>query len=113
LRASDADAALNIDGDLIALQPAEYDCDVLRFRRLPAKNTEAVGANRCAVSWIAARGFTLVDAPLFDDWVRPLKSRAQSGYLQVLDRLATQARSRQAWPDAIGHVQRIVHLDPI
>lgn len=114
LRASDADAALNIDGDLIALQPAEYDCDVLRFRRLATESTEnswreAVALYRGSL----LEGFTLGDAPLFDEWVRLEEATHNRVYLQALDRLATQAESRQAWLDAIDYVQRIVHLDPL
>ncbi|HTP09580.1 MAG TPA: AAA family ATPase [Anaerolineae bacterium] len=114
LRACDADAALNSDGDLIALQPAEYDCDILRFRQLATENAED--------SWREAvvlyrgsllEGFTLGDAPLFDEWVRFEEATLNRIYLQTLARLATQAESRQAWLDAIDYVQRIVHLDPL
>jgi DNA-binding SARP family transcriptional activator len=114
LRLGDAAAVLSIDGDLIALQPAEYDCDVLRFRRLATENTESSWREAVALyRGSLFEGFTLVDAPLFDDWVRLEEATLNRAYLQLLDRLATQAESRQAWLDAIGHVQRMVHLDPL
>ncbi len=114
LRLSGTDLALSGDGDLIALQPAEYDCDVIRFRQLAAELSESSLSEAAALyRGPLLEGFTLPDAPLFDEWVRQEESELSRTYLQVLDRLARWAESRQAWLDAVGYVQRIVQLDPL
>lgn len=65
LRASGVDAVLNIAEDLIALQPGEYDCDVLRFRQLATENTESSWSEAVALyRGSLLEGFTLLDAPI-------------------------------------------------
>src|SRR5512136_1643486 len=60
LRLSDADKVLHIDGDLIALQPAAYDCDVLRFRQLASASTESSWSEAVALyRGSLLEGFTL------------------------------------------------------
>ncbi len=114
LRPGNAEAALISDGELVALRSTEYDCDVIRFRRLVTEQderalNEAVGLYRGAL----LEGFSLGDAPLFDEWVRFEESTLSRACLQALDRLADWAEARQAWTEAIGYVQRIVQLDPL
>lgn len=114
LRLTDADAALIGDGDLILLRPTEYDCDVVRFRQLVAENGEPALSEAVALyRGPLLEGFALIDAPLFDDWVRFEESALSRSYLQALDRLASRAESRQAWSEAIGYVQQIVQLEPL
>lgn len=114
LRSSGVEVALNIDGDLIALQLSEYDCDVLRFRQLATENTESRWREAVVLyRGSLLEGFTLGDAPLFDEWVRLEEAALNRLYVQMLDHLTAQAESRQAWLDAIDYIQRIVHLDPL
>ncbi len=114
LRQGAADTALMGDGELISLQPAEYECDVIRFRQLltegsPSALNEAVSLYRAQL----LEGFALADAPLFEDWVRFEEAALNRSYVDALDRLAASAESRQAWSEAIGYVQRIVQIDPL
>ena len=114
LRLVGVEETLAGEGELISLRSAEYECDVIRFRELIAEHTES--ALREAVAWHRGpflAGFTLADAPLFEEWVRFEETALNRTYLEALDRLAAWAESRQAWSEAIGYVQRIVQLDPL
>jgi DNA-binding SARP family transcriptional activator len=114
LRQGGADKALSGDGESIVLRPAEYKCDVIRFRQLVAEASEGSLSEAAALyRGSLLEGFTLGDAPLFDEWFRLEESALSRTYLQVLDQLAARAESRQAWPDAISYVQQIVQLDPL
>src|SRR5512136_1518070 len=64
LRPGGADTALSGDGELIALRPAEYDCDVIRFRRLAAETSESSVSEAAALyRGSLLEGFTLQNAP--------------------------------------------------
>ncbi len=59
------------------------------------------------------QGFTLADAPLFEEWMRFAESELSSAYFSALQRLAARAERREAWAEAISYAQRIVQLDPL
>ncbi len=114
LRPHHAETALISDGELVALRPGECDCDVIRFRELAATAGES-GLSEAVALYHGSllEGFSLTDAPLFDEWLRLEESSLSRDYVQALDHLATWSESRQAWLDAIGYVQRMVQLDPL
>jgi DNA-binding SARP family transcriptional activator/predicted ATPase len=114
LQARGVDAPLLIEGDLISFQPGEETCDVLRFRRLLAANSEralieAVSLYRSPL----LQGFTLTDASLFDEWVRFEERELREAYLGALQHLTELAESRQSWGEAAQYLQRVAHADPL
>ena len=113
LQTIQAEKILIGDGELLSLDPAFYECDVLAFRRLLTLNDEAALSQ--AVQYYRGpflQGFTLTDAPEFDDWMQIENIRLNQACFQILDRLTTWAASRQAWPLAIGYLQKMIQIDP-
>jgi DNA-binding SARP family transcriptional activator len=114
LRAGGAERALVEDGDLLRLEIAGDASDVTRFRRLLAEASEPALAEATALyRGPLLQGFSLADAPAFEEWVRFAEAELSQGYLNALGQLATRAEERQDWDAAIGHVQRIVQDDPL
>jgi len=114
LHTKGADEVLISAGERISLKLDEYACDVTSFRRLLAEGSESALAQ--AVSLYRGpllQGFTLAEAPLFEEWVRFEESALRQSYLAALQQLASWAESREAWNEAIHYVQRIVQLDPL
>ncbi len=114
LHAKGADEVLLSAGERISLTLDEYVCDVTAFRRLLAEGSESALAQ--AVSLYRGpllQGFTLAEAPLFEEWVRFEASALRQSYLAALQQLASWAESREAWNEAIHYMQRIVQLDPL
>jgi DNA-binding SARP family transcriptional activator/predicted ATPase len=114
LQARGAEAALLGDGELVSLQPDETACDVVRFRRLIADGSEAALDEAISLyHGVFLQGFTLDDAPLFEEWMRFEQAALRRAYLDALQRLAASAEGRQAWDAAIGYLQRLVQLEPL
>jgi len=109
-----AEEALISDGELLSLDPAYYECDVIEFHRLLAQGTEqaltqAVALNKGSL----LQGFSVPAAPVFEDWMQAESARLNHASLDVLNRLAIWAESREAWMDAIRHAQQILQIDPL
>ena len=114
LHTKGADEMLAGDCDVVYLQLADDACDVTYFRRLLAKGSESDLAE--AVSLYQGpllQGFSLLDAPLFDEWVRCEEITLHQTYLVTLQRLASWAENRQSWEEAIAYLQRAVQLEPL
>ena len=112
LGGSPVEELLISDGELLSLDPDSYECDALAFRRLLSSNEEVALAQ--AVEFYRGpflQGFTLTDAPGFDDWMQIENTRLSQACFQALDRLTTLAESRAAWALAIGHVQKMIEID--
>src|SRR5690242_20033848 len=108
------------EGDTICLKLAEDACDVTRFRRLLewGQNDSSDGA-ACLEQAVALyggpllQGFSVSDAPLFEEWVRTEEAALRQGYIDALQRLLSLAESREAWNEAVAYAQRIVQADPL
>ena len=114
LNAKGASEALVGDGNLVFLRLDEQACDIHRFDQLLTEGGEE--ALTRAVSLYHGpllQGFTLSDAPVFEEWVRFEEDRLQHAYLGALQQLASLAEARQSWEEAIDYVQRMVKLDPL
>jgi DNA-binding SARP family transcriptional activator len=109
-----ADETLAGDSDIVYLKLDDDACDVTYFRRLLAKGSESALAEAVALyQGPLLQGFSLTDAPLFEDWVRCEEIQLRHAYLVTLQRLVSWAENRQAWEEAIAYLQRIVQLDPL
>src|SRR6266550_1145196 len=114
LHAKGADEALAGDGDQVYLKLDVDACDIAHFRRLLAEGSESALVE--AISLYRGpllQGFTLTDAPLFEEWVRFEEMDSRQAYAGALQQLAARAEQRQAWDEAITYMQRIVQLDAL
>ncbi len=114
LHAKGAGEMLAGDGDQVYLKLDVDACDIAHFRRLLAEGSESALFE--AISLYRGpllQGFTLTDAPLFEEWVRFEEMALRQAYAGALQRLAAWAEQRQAWDEAITYVQRIVQLDAL
>ncbi len=114
LHAKGIDAVLVADGDIVSLKLDEQACDVTCFRRLLAVGSESALVQAVTLyHGPLLQGFTIVDAPLFEEWLRTEEYELQQAYLIALQRLTALAESRAEWHEAITYIQRIVQLDPL
>ncbi|HEV2579373.1 MAG TPA: AAA family ATPase [Ktedonobacteraceae bacterium] len=114
LHAQGADEALVGDGDMISLRLNDDACDVLTFRRLFAQNSEQALARAVTLyHGPFLQGFTVTDAPLFEEWLRFEQDELAQVYLTMSQRLASWAEQRQDWSEVIANLQRIVQVEPL
>jgi DNA-binding SARP family transcriptional activator/tetratricopeptide (TPR) repeat protein len=114
LQASGAGAALIGEGDLLGLKPDAYECDVIELRRLLLEGSESSLARAVTLyrgSFL--QGFTLADAPVFEDWVQLEQTQLSQSCLDALDSLSTAAESRHEWGAALGYTQQMILIDPL
>jgi DNA-binding SARP family transcriptional activator len=109
-----ADEILVSNGEFLCLQPNIYDCDLLEFYRLLAMEDEQ--SFRQAVSLYRGsmlQGFSLAQAPMFEEWVRTERAQLDQNCSDALDCLTNWAESREEWPSAIGFLQQRIRIDPL
>jgi DNA-binding SARP family transcriptional activator/lipopolysaccharide biosynthesis regulator YciM len=107
-------AQLVTGGDKIYLDIQDGQCDVRVFRALLSQKTEQAHAE--AVSLYRGpllEGFTLTDAPVFEEWLRAESSQLCHAYQNALLWLLTEAESRKTWDKAIEYAETLVQLDPL
>ena len=114
LQAVQADEVLISEGDLLRLDTASFQCDVIAFNRLLALGDESslsklVSLRRGSL----LQGFSIPDAPLFDDWAQMENTRLNHACFEALNRLAGWADERGAWTDAVGYVKQMIQIDPL
>jgi DNA-binding SARP family transcriptional activator len=109
-----ADRILISNGELLSLQSDEYYCDVIDFRRLLAVCDEPSLTQAVALyQGSFLQGFTLADAPLFDDWVQVEHTRLGQACFEALDLLAGLSETREEPSAAIRFLQQMTQLDPM
>jgi len=114
LHAQGADEALIGDSDLISLRLNDTACDVTDFRRLLAEgNEQALAQAVLLYHGSFLQGFTVADAPLFEEWLRFEDHELARAYLMTLQRLTSWAEERQEWQQAISYAQCLVQLEPL
>lgn len=114
LNAQGVDIVLSVDTALIHLNLARDACDVAHFRQLLKEGSEQALIE--AVSLYRGpllQGFTLTDAPLFDEWLHFEEIALNQAYVNALQHLLARSEQRQAWNEAIPYAQRLVQLDPL
>ena len=114
MRSTRVDSALVDDGEVLSLLPSQHDCDVIEFRRKLAEGDEPALAQAVALyRGPLLQGFSLADAPAFDEWCRGEETRLSQANFGALDRLAGSAEARGAWPAAIGYLYQMAQIDPL
>src|SRR5262245_22866628 len=114
LSANQIEEVLISDGELLRFDPASYECDRIEIRRLLSQRDEQALAKAVTLRrGPLLQGFTLTDAPLFDDWVQVEDSNLNHVCFEALESLASWAESREAWRDAINYVQQMIQVDSL
>jgi DNA-binding SARP family transcriptional activator/tetratricopeptide (TPR) repeat protein len=114
LRASLGDQWLRVDRASVALDPAGTWVDLVALDEV--RHATAAAALRRAAelargSFLA--GFSLRDAPDFDDWRATRASSAERAVAAILDRLTEAAEAEGDVPGAVAAAARRVDLDPL
>ena len=106
--------ALLVSRNLVQLVLQEDACDVLRFTSLVVTDNEQQLAQAVLLyRGPLLEGFSVADAPVFEDWLRAERASLSRAFLSALARLAASAEARKSWAEAIGYVQRTVQEDPL
>lgn len=114
MRSYQVEDSILSEGELLCLQAGSYQCDAIEFRRLLANGDEPALSQAVALyRGQFLQGFSLPDAPGFDEWVRLEETRLSQACFEALGRLASWAEQRQAWDTAIGYVQQMIGIDPL
>ena len=114
LQVVQAEEVLLSDSELVSLELATYQCDVIEFRRLLAQGNETALSQAVALyRGPFLQGFTISDSPGFDDWVQIENTRLNQSCFDALDHLTTWAESREVWTVAIGYAQKMIEIDPL
>lgn len=114
LRASLGDRWLRVDRSSVTLDPAAAWIDLVALRGAAGMTDAATlrGAAELARGVFLA-GFTLRDAPDFDDWRATQASAVERAVADVLDRLVVAAEAEGDIPAAVAAATRRVDLDPL
>jgi len=114
LQAVQSDETLISDGDLLNLHPDHFQCDILEFHDLIPRGDEASLSRAAALrKGPFLQGFSLPDAPMFDDWVQIENTDLNQVSFEILNRLAALAEGRKAWTTAAGHLNQMLQIDPL
>jgi DNA-binding SARP family transcriptional activator len=114
LQAAQAEDVLIGEGDLLRLDTGSCKCDVIEFHRLLAVGDESSLSEAVELrQGPLLQGFSIPNASLFDDWVQMEDTRLSHTCFEALDRLAGWAEEREAWTVVVGHVRRMIQLDPL
>lgn len=114
LEAAQLSQALTAERDLLRLHLEGRACDVSHFRRLLAEGSEpALTEAATLYRGPLLEGFTLPDAPVFDEWLRLEEEKFAQAYVSALRQLVSGAETQQNWTEAIGYLQRLVQTDPL
>ena len=114
LRSAGAEAALLSEGESLSLKPDGFICDLGEFRRLLAQADEPALAKAVTLyRGPLLQGFSMPDAPVFDQWLQGEEANLSQAYFVTLERLAGWAEARQEWPVAIDYLQKMVQIDPL
>jgi DNA-binding SARP family transcriptional activator/tetratricopeptide (TPR) repeat protein len=114
LRVCQAEDVLLSEGELLSLRPAGFDCDLLAFRSALADGTPSSLAQATNLyRGPLLQGFTVDEAPGFEQWLREEDARLSQACFGALENLAGEAQARGDWPSSAGFARRMVQLDPL
>ncbi len=101
-------------GDALWLDQEKYWCDVTEFQRLVAMMNESSLTQAITLrKGSFLQGFSIPDAPMFEDWVWTESARLNHDCFEALRQLVTWAAKREAWATAIGYGTQMVQIDPL
>lgn len=114
LQAIQVDEVLIREGDLLSLERVSCRCDVIELRRWITQGDER-SLSQAVALWKGPllQGFSLPDAPSFEDWAQMENARLNHSCFDALDRLADWAEERGEWSVATGYVRQMIQIDPL
>ncbi len=113
MRSCGVEPALISEGERLRLEPDRYECDRIEFSHLLEKGDENSLAKALTLYRSPLlKGFSLPDAPEFEDWVRAEEAHLSRDCLTALRELGGLAESRGDLPAAVHHFQRMAEIDP-
>ena len=105
---------LIIESDLLRVDTALCTCDLIEFQHLLTLGVDTSLAQAVALrKGSLLQGFSIPDAPAFEDWVQLENTRFNHSCFEVLNRLATWAEEREAWTAAVGYIKQMIQIDPL
>jgi len=114
LRSAQVEAALKVDGEWVGLFPDLFECDWIEFQG--CLDDDARPSLERAVALYRGpflQGFSLPDAPVFDEWLRGEDARLGQACYTALDRLTGWAEGDEAWAAAADYVRQMIRIDPL
>ena len=106
-------AALQQDGDTLALRPGAVDVDATAFERLVREGTPAALAQAGAVyQGDLLSGFAVDEAP-FEEWLLGERERLRELALEALAKLLAHERKVDAGEAAVQTALKLLALDPL
>jgi DNA-binding SARP family transcriptional activator len=101
-------------GDLLYLLLAEVFCDVNDYTQLfTVGDAAALNQSLSLYRGPFLQGFTLPNAPLFDEWVRQEDEKLSQGYITALQQLADDAAAHEQVDQAIHYLHQLLQADPL
>ena len=113
LRAAGMEGVLVSEGEVLSLQPGRFECDLLQFRRLlkQSEETALVEAVRLYRGPLL-EGFSMGEAPAFDQWLQGEEARLSQSCLKALNQLAEWAEGRSDRASLLEYLQQLALMDP-
>jgi len=114
LRSVGVEGVLVSEGERLSLEKGIFECDLTQFRDLVALSDENSLAQ--AVSLYRGpllQGFSMADAPAFDEWLQGEEARLSQACFDAFSRLVDWVQQRQDWSTAIGYLQQLAQIDTL
>lgn len=96
-------------------EAATFSVDVAEFESCLAPPTPSLAQLERAAALYRGhflQDFELRDAPLFEDWIRPLQERYRQMAMETMYRLATHFTTQKQYATAIDYANRLLQLEP-
>lgn len=114
LQTVQAEKVLISEGDALRLDMVACQSDLIDFHRLLKFGDESSLSQAVALrNGSLLQGFSVPDAPLFDEWVRVENSNLNHACLEALQRLTDWMEEQGAQTSAIGYLRQVIQLDPL
>ncbi len=110
LRRSAGEAAIEVAGEQVRLTERAVELDVDQLATLAAQSDWAGAATLVAGEFL--EGFSVPEAPAFDDWLGTERAEWRRRSVDVLLRLAQALVRAGHLADAVEHARRALALDP-
>jgi DNA-binding SARP family transcriptional activator len=100
--------------DVLSLDIEACQIDLIDFHRLVRLGDQSSLSQAVALrKGPLLQGFSVPDAPVFDDWLQVENSHLNQAYLEALQRLTDWMEEQTAWTSAIGYLRQVIQLDPL
>lgn len=114
LQTIQAEEVLVSEGDTLGLDMAVCRSDLVDFHRFFNLGDENSLSQAVALrNGPLLQGFSIPDAPVFDDWLQVENSNLSQACIEALQRLTDWMEEKESWSSAIGYLRQMIQLDPL